>query len=54
MATEQQIKNANADGASRSDSESLSVTDNRTGKTYELPIFDGTCAGIDSSPDQGL
>ncbi|MCU0257873.1 MAG: citrate synthase [Solirubrobacteraceae bacterium] len=31
-----------ADGA-----ESLSVTDNRTGKTYELPITDGTVRGID-------
>jgi citrate synthase len=28
-------------------SESLSVTDNRTGKTYELPIEDGTVRGID-------
>jgi citrate synthase len=28
-------------------SESLSVTDNRTGKTYELPIEDGTIRGLD-------
>ena len=28
-------------------SESLSVTDNRTGKTYELPIEDGTVRGMD-------
>jgi citrate synthase len=28
-------------------SESLSVTDNRTGKTYELPIEDGTVRGLD-------
>ena len=28
-------------------SESLTVTDNRTGKTYELPIEDGTVRGID-------
>jgi len=27
--------------------ESLSVTDNRTGQTYELPITDGTIKGID-------
>ncbi len=28
-------------------SESLTVTDNRTGKTYELPIEDGTIRGLD-------
>ncbi len=28
-------------------SESLTVTDNRTGKTYELPIEDGTVRGMD-------
>jgi citrate synthase len=28
-------------------SDSLSVTDNRTGKTYELPIEDGTIRGLD-------
>jgi citrate synthase len=28
-------------------SDSLSVTDNRTGKTYELPIEDGTVRGLD-------
>jgi citrate synthase len=28
-------------------SESLSVTDNRTGQTYELPITDGTVRGMD-------
>jgi citrate synthase len=28
-------------------SESLSVTDNRTGKTYELPVEDGTIRGLD-------
>ena len=28
-------------------SESLTVTDNRTGKTYELPIEDGTVRGLD-------
>jgi len=30
-----------------SGSESLTVTDNRTGKTYELPITDGTVKGMD-------
>src|SRR3954452_3076717 len=33
---------ANGDGK-----DSLSVTDNRTGKTYELPIEDGTIKGMD-------
>ena len=27
--------------------DSLSVTDNRTGKTYELPIVDGTVRAMD-------
>jgi citrate synthase len=45
MATEQQIKDAAADGAGAS--ESLTVTDNRTGQTYELPIVDGTVRGMD-------
>ena len=40
MATEQQIRNAAADGAAGT--ETLTVTDNRTGQTYELPISDGT------------
>ena len=30
-----------------SGSETLTVTDNRTGKTYELPIEDGTITGMD-------
>ncbi|HJX33131.1 MAG TPA: citrate synthase [Solirubrobacterales bacterium] len=46
MATEQQIQNASVDGAS-SGSESLTVTDNRTGQAYELPIVDGTVKGMD-------
>jgi citrate synthase len=32
---------------SGSGSDSLTVTDNRTGKTYELPIEDGTITGMD-------
>src|SRR5689334_7298816 len=32
---------------SGSGQESLTVTDNRTGKTYELPISDGTITGMD-------
>jgi citrate synthase len=46
MATEQQIKVAAADGATGG-SGSLTVTDNRTGQTYELPIVDGTVRGMD-------
>ena len=46
MATEQQIKDTAADGAADG-SESLTVTDNRTGQTYELPIVDGTVRGMD-------
>ena len=47
MATDQQIENANADGANAAAKESLTVTDNRTGKTYELPIEDSTIRGLD-------
>ena len=46
MATEQQqIQDANA--PDDSGAESLTVTDNRTGKTYDLPIEDGTIRGMD-------
>jgi citrate synthase len=47
MATEQQTKteDASVDGAGSGDS--LSVTDNRTGETYELEITDGTIRGMD-------
>ncbi|HXV04971.1 MAG TPA: citrate synthase [Solirubrobacterales bacterium] len=47
MATEQQIGNAAADGGAATGSESLRVTDNRTGRTYELPIADGTVRAMD-------
>jgi citrate synthase len=47
MATEQQIGNATAEGASAAGSESLTVTDNRTGRTFELPILDGTVRAMD-------
>ena len=33
--------------------DTLSVTDNRTGKTYELPITDSTVRAIGLAPDQG-
>jgi citrate synthase len=47
MATEQQIRDAAADGGAATGSESLTVTDNRTGKSYELPIEDGTVRAMD-------
>jgi citrate synthase len=53
MAAEQQTQDQNADVASASGSsdgagkDSLTVTDNRTGKTYELPISDGTVRAMD-------
>ncbi len=53
MATEQQTQDPNADAAnastdgSGSGNETLTVTDNRTGKSYELPISDGTVRAMD-------
>jgi citrate synthase len=53
MATEQQTQDPNADVANASDGsasagkDSLTVTDNRTGKSYELPISDGTVRAMD-------
>jgi citrate synthase len=48
VATEQQTQDATAPGAAGADkAESLTVTDNRTGKTYELPIEDGTVRAMD-------
>jgi citrate synthase len=50
MSTETQpgttSRQASADGAERSD-DTLTVTDNRTGTTYELPIQDGTVRTMD-------
>jgi citrate synthase len=46
MATKQ-ISNAAADGGVATGSDSLTVTDNRTGRTFELPITDGTVRGLD-------
>jgi len=41
-------KGAATNGAERRDSEdTLSVTDNRTGRTYEIPITDGTVRALD-------
>jgi citrate synthase len=47
LATDQQTKDADAGTASATGNESLTVTDNRTGKTYELPISDGTVRAMD-------
>jgi citrate synthase len=44
MSTETQ---SSGDGAVGAAAETLTVTDNRTGRTYELPITDGTIRGID-------
>jgi citrate synthase len=47
MATEQQTRDTAADGGAATGSESLTVTDNRTGRTYELPVDDGTVRAMD-------
>jgi citrate synthase len=47
MATEQQTRDAAEDGRAATGSDSLTVTDNRTGQTYELPIADGTVRAMD-------
>ena len=47
MATEQQVSNAAAGGERASGSDSLTVTDNRTGRTYKLPVSDGTVRAMD-------
>jgi citrate synthase len=46
MATKEQIDGPASDGAATG-SESLTVTDNRTGRSYELPISDGTVKAMD-------
>jgi citrate synthase len=45
MGAETQTQDASTDGARAA--ETLSVTDNRTGKTYELPVTDGTVRAMD-------
>jgi citrate synthase len=47
MATEQQTRDAAADGGVATGSDTLTVTDNRTGRTYELPITDHTVRAMD-------
>jgi len=46
MATDQQTKDASVDGGG-ADGASLSVTDNRTGQSYELEVTDGTIRAMD-------
>src|SRR5919197_130005 len=46
MSTETQATRS-ADGVARSGAETLSVTDNRTGQTYEIDITDGTVRAMD-------
>jgi citrate synthase len=45
MGAETQTRDASTDGARAS--ETLTVTDNRTGRTYELPVADGTVRAMD-------
>jgi len=45
MGAETQTRDARTDGAHGR--ETLTVTDNRTGKTYELPVTDGTVRAMD-------
>jgi len=47
MATEQQTTDASAENGVAGGTETLTVTDNRTGKTYELPITDSTVRAMD-------
>lgn len=47
MATEQQTTNAAADGRAATGSDTLTVTDNRTGRTYEVPVIDDTLRAMD-------
>ena len=44
MGTEEQTSNG---GGTATAAESLTITDNRTGKTYEVPITDGTVRAMD-------
>jgi citrate synthase len=47
MATEQQTSSAATGGGVATGSESLTVTDNRSGETYELAVTDGTVRAMD-------
>src|SRR3954447_26995352 len=47
MSAETQTDQQSSDGAGASGNNTLSVTDNRTGKQYELEIADGTVKAMD-------
>ena len=47
--TQAQGQGSSADNGAGS-RETLSVTDNRTGQTYELPVEDGTVRAMDRRP----
>src|SRR3954453_12409278 len=48
LATEQKTQEPSVDGAgAEAANDSLTVTDNRTGESYELPISDGTVKAMD-------
>src|SRR3954451_4428551 len=47
MSTETDTKAAAGDGAAQDGRGTLSVTDNRTGRSYEIPISDGTVRSTD-------
>ena len=47
MAEGQQTQGADAGGGVATAQDSLTVTDNRTGETYEVPIVDGTVKAMD-------
>jgi citrate synthase len=46
MTPETQTQDATGDGHAAGGDQTLTVTDNRTGQTYEVPIEDGTIRGI--------
>ena len=50
MGTEEQTENG---GGVATASDSLTITDNRTGKTYEVPIEDGTIRATALREHQG-
>ena len=54
MATEEKTEQQGDGAVATADKNTLSVTDNRTGESYELEITDGTIRGDGPAPDQGL
>ena len=47
MATEQQTQQAGDGGVATAGQDTLTITDNRTGQTYELEVTDGTVQAMD-------